>query len=57
MEAPCHEGKDEISYAAKNVLNVLSGRCVIGQAETNHSCLNLSLTLCSENLVGVRISG
>ena len=57
MDAPCYEGKSEVAYAAKNALNILSGRHVIGQPETLHSCLNLPLTLCSDNLVEVRISG
>ena len=46
-----------MAYASKIALNVLSGRHIIGQSETHHSCLNLPLTICSEKLVGVRISG
>ena len=30
---------------------------IIGQAETHHSALNLSLTLCSEHMIGFRLSG
>ena len=56
-EAPGYDGKDEVSYVSKNALNALSGRRIIGQPETHHSCINLPLTLCSENLVGIRISG
>lgn len=54
MNIPCHGGQNEVSFAAKTYLNILSGRHVIGQYETMHSCLNLPLTLCSEDLVQVR---
>ena len=57
MEVPCYEGKQEVAFAAKNSLNILSGRRVIGQSETQHSCLNLPLTKCSEMLVPIRLSG
>ena len=53
----CIEGKKELEYACKFALNTLSSTRVIGQAETHHSCLNLPLTICSESLVEVRISG
>ena len=53
----CIEGKKELEYACKFALNTLSSTRVIGQAETQHSCLNLPLTLCSENMVEIRISG
>ena len=38
-------------------MNELSSSRVIGQAETYHSCLQLPLTLCSENMFEIRISG
>ena len=36
MDAPCYDGKEEISYVAKNAVNILSGRRVVGQPETLH---------------------
>lgn len=57
MENPCYDGKQEISYAEKQSLHMLSGKIVIGKPETHNSCLNLPLTICSENIVEVRISG
>lgn len=45
-----------MSFGSKTCLNCLSGRKVVGQSETQHSCLNLPLTLFSDNMVAVRIS-
>ena len=57
IDIPCYEGKHAIAYAAKNSLNHLKSSRIIGQAETHHSCLNLPLKLCSEHMIGVRLSG
>ena len=54
---PSYQGKQAVEFACKLALNKLSSRRVIGQAETQHSCLKLPLTLCSENMVDIRISG
>lgn len=57
IDSPCHQGKHQVQFAAKQLLNSLSSRRVIGQAETHHSTLNLPLTLCSEDMFEIRISG
>lgn len=57
METPCYQGKQEVEFAAKQILNNLSSRRIIGQAETHHTALKLPLTLCSDYLFEVRISG
>lgn len=48
--------QEEVSLAAKQILNNLRSRRVIGRPEAIHSSLNLPLTICSEHLVEVRIS-
>ena len=55
--APCHEGTKEVAYACKVALNGLSSSRVIGQSETYHSCLQLPLTLFSEDMFEIRICG
>ena len=57
MDAPGYEGKTEVAYSAKTALNVISGRRIIGNAETHHSYLNLPLTVCSDDMFEIRISG
>ena len=57
MDTPSYDSKGQLEFAAKQILNSLSSRRVIGQAEAHHSELNLPLTLCSENMIEIHISG
>ena len=57
IDTPCYEGTSEVILTAKKVLNSLGTRRICGQAETHHSLLNLPLTICSEIMVPIRISG
>lgn len=57
INTPCHEGKNQVEMASKMLLNKLSKERIYGQAETHHSLLNLPLTICSENMIPIRISG
>ena len=56
-DVPCYDEKNEVAYACKLALNELSARRVIGQAETHHSCLQLPLTLCSDHMFEIILSG
>ena len=57
MDTPSYDSRGQLEFAVKQILNSLSSRRVIGQAEAHHSALNLPLTLCSENMIEIRISG
>ena len=57
MQPSVIEDEGQVIFAAKQILNSLRSRRVIGRPESVHLALGLPLTVCSESLVAVRISG
>ena len=57
IDTPCYEGKQQLEYTAKTLLNTLASRRIYGQEETHNTSLNLPLKMCSEEMKEIRISG